>query len=177
MALRDLPFVAMGGQPAFEPAALERFVAAPRIAVLAYTRASGRPAQVPIWYDYTGGAFDMISTSTSPKVRALGREPRAALTIQDERPPYRAVIIDGTVTLEALDGQSESDALAVRYFGRVGAAEYAKMTAEEYAHAGLTRMHLVPERVRGFDNTRLLSAPVLAWIRLRNVLPLPMEWV
>ena len=42
MALRDLPFQAAGGQPAFDPATLERFVAAPRVGVLAYTRRDGR---------------------------------------------------------------------------------------------------------------------------------------
>ena len=37
--LDDLPFTPFGGQPAFAPGAIERFVQAPRIAVLGYVRA------------------------------------------------------------------------------------------------------------------------------------------
>ena len=34
MSLGDLPFKPVGGQPAFERKALERFVAAPRVGIL-----------------------------------------------------------------------------------------------------------------------------------------------
>lgn len=178
MALRDLPFQAVGGQPAFDPAELERFVAAPRIAILAYARRDGSPNQVPIWYAYEAGRFVMLTSSTSPKAKALARNPRVCLTIQDETPPYRAVIVDGRVILESapVSGGLNSD-LATRYFGRIGGREYEKMTAEDNARTGLTRITLTPERVRGFDNTRLIGFGLRAFLRVRNVAPIPREWL
>jgi PPOX class probable F420-dependent enzyme len=178
MALRELPFQAMGGQPAFEPAALDRFVSAARVAVLAYTRRDGSPCQVPIWYAYDGTRFYIVTSSASPKVKALGRSPRASLTVQDEVPPYRAVIIDGETTLgEAPTKGGVTSDLAVRYFGKMGAREYEKMVAEENARTGLTLITFEPRRVRGFDNHRMIGAPLRAYMRLRQILPIPNDWL
>jgi len=177
--LDDLPFSALGGQPAFAPGTIEPFVRAPRVAVLAYVRADGRPGQAPLWYTYAYGAFFMSTTTGSPKHRALARDPRVCLTIQDERPPYRAILADGRVTLGPLPpgAANPTVTMAVRYFGRVGAAEYDRMTAEEYAQKGLTLITLRPTPLRGFDNTRAVSAPILAFVRLRNLLPIPRSWL
>jgi PPOX class probable F420-dependent enzyme len=173
-----LPFQAIGGQPAFEPDALERFVAAPRIGVLGYVRRDGTPNQVPIWYAYEDGCFRMTTTATSPKAKALARDPHASLTIQDETPPYRAVIVDGRVTIgpTPVTGGTSSG-LATRYFGKLGAREYERMTADEYAKTGLVLLTLTPERVRGFDNHRVIGAPLRLYMRLRNMLPIPREWL
>lgn len=178
-SLDALPFTALGGQPAFAPGTIERFVREPRIAVLAYLRADGRPGQAPIWYTYRDGAFFMSTTTGSPKHRALARDPRVCLTIQDERPPYRAILADGRVTLAALPpGDADPTAgMAVRYFGRLGAAEYDRMTAAEYAQKGLTLVTLRPTGLRGFDNSRAVSAAVLAFVRLRDRLPIPRSWL
>ncbi len=177
--LDDLPFAVLGGQPGFAPGAIEPFVSAPRAAVLAYVRADGRPGQSPIWYTHRDGAFHMSTVTGSPKHRALARDPRVCLTIQDERPPYRAVIADGTVELEPLDGSFDDPTagMAVRYFGRLGAAEYDRMTAGEYARTGLTLVTLRPKALRGFDNTRALGRGVLLFMRLRDRLPIPRSWL
>jgi len=175
--LDDLPFTPLGGQPGFAPGALDRFVGEPRIAVLAYTRADGRPGQTPIWYAYRDGAFELSTTTGSPKHRALLRDPRVCLTIQDERPPYRALLADGVVTLTPLAPESRDAALATRYFGRLGAREYARLTEEEYARTGLTRITLRPAALRGFDNTRAIGRATLAFMRVRDRLPIPRGWL
>lgn len=176
--LDELPFTALGGQPGFAPGEIERFVREPRIAVLAYVRADGRPGQAPIWYTYRDGAFLMSTTTGSPKHRALVRDPRVCLTIQDERPPYRAVLADGAVSLEPIEpGNDPTAGMAIRYFGRLGAAEYERMTADEYARSGLTLITLRPAALRGFDNTRAVSRAVLAFVRLRDRLPIPRGWL
>jgi len=177
--LDDLPFTALGGQPAFAPGTVERFVREPRIAVLAYVRADGRPGQAPIWYVYRDGAFFMSTTTGSAKHRALRRDPRVCLTIQDERPPYRAVLADGTVALAPIVAGADdpTEGIAERYFGKVAAAEYHRMTAEEYARTGLTLITLRPAALRGFDNTRAVNAATLAFVRLREWLPVPRSWL
>jgi PPOX class probable F420-dependent enzyme len=178
MKLTELPFQAMGPQPAFAPADLERFVAAPRVAVLSYVKRDGTPAQAPIWYQYRDGRFAMVTSKTSPKAKALARTGRACLTIQDEMPPYRAVIVDGTVTLSdvAVEGGINSW-LAMHYFGRLGGREYEKMSAEENHKHGLSLIAFEPVRVRGFDNHRLIGVGLRLFMRLRESLPIPRSWL
>jgi PPOX class probable F420-dependent enzyme len=178
MRLRDLPFQAIGGQPAFDPDELERFVAAPRIAVLAYVKRDGTPTQVPIWYAYENGTLLMVTSATLPKAKALARNPQVSVTIQDEMPPYRAVIIQGHVTMQSTPVRGgTSSRLATRYFGKLGGREYERMTVDEYTKTGLVLMTLTPQRVRGFDNTRLIGAPLRLYMRLREILPIPREWL
>lgn len=177
MKLTDLRFQAMGTQPAFTPTDLERFVAAPRIAILAYVKRDGTPAQAPIWYRYADGRFALVTAKTSPKARALGRAKRACLTIQDEMPPYRAVIVDGEVTIAdaPLEGGITSW-LATHYFGKLGGREYEKMTLEENRKTGLVVVTIDPVRVRGFDNHHLVGRALRLYMRLRERLPLPRTW-
>lgn len=178
MKLTALPFQAMGSQPAFAPEDLERFVAAPRVAILSYVKRDATPAQAPIWYQYRDGRFAMVTSKTSPKAKALARSKRACLTIQDEMPPYRAVIVDGDITLTdaPLEGGITSW-LAMHYFGRLGGREYEKMTAEENRKTGLSLITFDPVRVRGFDNHRLVGRALRLYMRLRESLPLPRHWL
>ncbi|HYC54641.1 MAG TPA: pyridoxamine 5'-phosphate oxidase family protein [Candidatus Binatia bacterium] len=177
MKLTDLPFQPMPPQPAFEKEELERFVSAPRIAMLSYTKRDGGPSQAPIWYRYEDGRFLMMTARNADKARALAREGRACLAIQDEMPPYRAVIIDGTVTLEDAPVEGGLNSwLAMHYLGKVGGREFEKMTVEENHKRGLVQITLEPTRVRGFDNHRIVGAGLRAYMRLRENLPLPRSW-
>jgi len=173
--LNQRPFKAIGGQPAFAPDDIVAFVDQRRIGVLAYVRSNGCPNQAPIWYTHRDGVFSMSTTTTGPKRRALERNPKISLTIQDERPPYRAVIVDGTALLRPLDDDAvdPTEGMATRYFGRVGAAAYHRMTHELYEASGLTLITLVPDEIKGFDNTNALTRGELAFTRLREHLPIP----
>ena len=175
--LTELPFRSVGGQPAFEPHKLEPFVSAPRIAVLSYVKRDGTPAQAPIWYRYDDGRFFMVTAKGSPKAKALARAGRASLAIQDDMPPYRAVIVDGEVTLSdvAVEG-GVNHWLATRYFGRIGGSEYEKMTAEANHKGGLSLIRFEPLGVRGFDNHRLVGRGLRLYMRVREILPVPREW-
>lgn len=178
VSLAAMPFRALGGQPPFAPRDIEPFVDARRIAVLAYVRADGRPNQTPIWYTYRGGAFHLTTTSGSPKHRALSREQRVTLTIQDEAPPYRAVIIDGTAALRPLDPDDDpTHGMAVRYLGKLAAASYDRMTREIYEQKGLTLITVTPTEVKGFDNRDALGASERLFVRLRERLPIPRRWL
>lgn len=173
-----MPFNALGGQPGFDPNKIDKFVDHNRIAVLAYIRQNGRPNQAPIWYTQRDGVFYMTTVTDGPKHRALRRNPEVSFTIQDERPPYKALIADGTVSLEPLDHDNDpTEGMAVRYFGRVGAAAYDKLTRETYETSGLTLISLVPDEIKGFDNTNALSTPGLLFVRLRERLPVPRSWI
>lgn len=175
--LDELPFQALGGQPGFAPQDIEDFVDDRRIATLAYVRGDGRPNQTPIWYTYRSGVFHMSTTTGSPKLRALEQRPDVTLVIQDEQPPYRAVIVEGRVTLRPLDGDDPTEGMAVRYLGRVGAKAYDELTEEVYAASGLTLISLVPDVVKGFDNLHALGRLERAWVSVRERLPLPRTWL
>lgn len=177
MRLTELPFQAMPPQPAFQPHDIEPFVAAPRIGILAYTKKDGSPSQVPIWYRYQDGKFLMLTGATSDKAKALKREKRACLTIQDDMPPYRAVIVDGDVTLEPAPPTGGLNSwLAQHYFGKIGGKEYEKMSAADATEHGLVTVILDPTRVRGFDNHRLVGRGLRLFMLIREIVPLPRSW-
>jgi PPOX class probable F420-dependent enzyme len=174
-SLDQLPFKALGGQPAFDPEDIVDFIEQRHVAVLAYVRSDGRPNQVPIWYTHLDGAFHMSTTTNGLKHRAIQRNPKISLTIQDERPPYRAIIVDGTASIRPLgDGAGDpTDGMSTRYFGRLGAAAYDRMTRELYEATGLSLITVIPDEIKGFDNTKALSRTELAFTRVREYLPIP----
>ena len=162
----------LGGQPAWEPDALAGFVRDARIAVMSYVRSDGRPGQAPLWYVERAGVLYANVTTDSPKHRALRRDPRVSITIQDERPPYRAVVFDSVVELVEQPDQPVTDGIEERYFGRIGGAEYRKRLDEVAGAAGFTEITMRPTDVRGFDNTVGLNSLTLAFLRVRPHLPL-----
>jgi hypothetical protein len=96
----------------------------------------------------------------------------------DERPPYRAVIADGAADLAPLETTADPTAgMAVRYLGRVGGDAYDKLTADTYQQRGQTLLALRPESLRGFDNSYALGRAELAFVRLRDRLPIPRRWL
>ena len=164
---------AIGGQPAWDPAELERFVSAPRIALLSYLRSDGRPGQVPLWYVVADGAFVANVGTGTPKHRALLRDPRVTVTVQDERPPYRAVTFDAVAELVDRPERAATAGIERRYFGRIGGAAYRRMLAESGQEPdGFTEITLAPKDLRGFDNTVGLHPLTVAFLRARPRLPL-----
>ena len=161
----------LGGQPQWDPDELGRFVRQARIAVMSYVRADGRPGQAPIWYVERDGVLYANVGTGSPKHRALRRDPRVGITIQDERPPYRAVLFDAVVELADQPARAATDGIERRYFGRIGGAAYRRMVAEEEAANGFTEITMRPTDVRGFDNTVGLHALTVAFLRVRPHLP------
>jgi hypothetical protein len=67
--------------------------------------------------------------------------------------------------------------LVMRYFGKIGGKEYEKMTAADNAKHGLVLITLTPKSVRGFDNHRMIGAPLRLYMRIRNLLPIPRSWI
>ena len=178
MHLAELPFQAIGGQPAFDTADLERFVDARRIGVVSYTKRDGTPTQIPIWYRYQDGRFKMISSTGAPKTKGMMRAGKATITIQDEMPPYRAATIDGELSFEdaPLSG-GLNDWLAYWYFGKLGGKEFLRLSEEHRNESGLTQVTLDPTRVRGFDNHKTVGAGLRLFMRFRESLPFVRNWL
>lgn len=87
-------------------------------------------------------------------------------------------MIDGTVELIDVGTTSPiSEEMANRYFGKVGADAYQSIAAEMRRSTGQVVVHLVPNEVKGFDNTRAIAKPLLGFIRLHRRLPIPKRWL
>ena len=70
-----------------------------RSAVLATTRADGRPHAVPVWYGMDGDDLLVNTGAATVKGRDLARDPRVALVVHDDRPPYAFVMVEGVAEL------------------------------------------------------------------------------
>lgn len=100
-----------------------------RPAVLATARADGRPHAAPVWYDVDHAQDATIVFTTGAdtvKGRNLARDPRLTLCVQDDRPPFSFVVLDGTA--ELVDDVDEVRAWAARIGGRYMGVD----RAEEY---------------------------------------------
>jgi nitroimidazol reductase NimA-like FMN-containing flavoprotein (pyridoxamine 5'-phosphate oxidase superfamily) len=69
-------------------------------AVLATTRADGRPQAAPVGYSLVGTKFVMASLADGQRVRNLRNKPHASLVItEDEGDEHGVVIAEGTTRL------------------------------------------------------------------------------
>jgi PPOX class probable F420-dependent enzyme len=104
-----------------------------RTAKLATVRKDGSPHVAPIWVALDGADLLFTTHETSLKGRSLRRDPRVAMSFDDERPPFSFAIVEGTATIiEDLDelvawatvigGRYMGDELADRYGRRNGVA-------------------------------------------------------
>lgn len=105
----------------------EAFLADLHVGVLAIERDGKGPLALPIWYAYADGDVLISMAADSAKTRLLRRAGRATMTVQDERPPYRYVSIEGPVSIEAYDDVDGYDieTVAKRYLGDEIGAQYA----------------------------------------------------
>ncbi len=99
-----------------------------RTGKLAYTSADGRPLVVPVWFVVEEGTLVFNTGKDTAKGRALARDPRAALCVDLEEPPYGFVQVQGTAELS--EDQAElvrtATAIAARYMGEDRAEQFGK---------------------------------------------------
>ena len=84
----------------------------------AYIGTDGAPRVIPIWFHWNGRELVMGTPLKAPKLKALKKNPKVALTIDDNQFPHRVLMVRGTVRLEPMDDIVPEYALAAeRYFG------------------------------------------------------------
>ena len=65
---------------------------------------SGAPLVAPVWIALDGDDIVFTTGETTGKGRALRRDPRVAICVDDDRPPFAFVIVHGTAEIsEELD--------------------------------------------------------------------------
>ena len=132
--------------------------------------ADGTPVPTPIWYRYRDGLLYFRTASSSVKASNVRREPRVSVCVQDERPPYKALIVHGRAEL-----RDDQDWLAKEvprhYLGLIGAMGY-QQTARTAVEAGPEVALVVrPERYASFDFSPDTPWYGRLWLRAKRVLP------
>jgi PPOX class probable F420-dependent enzyme len=116
-----------------------------RTGKLAVTRKNGMPHVVPIWFVLDGDDVVFTTGESVVKAKALRRDPRAALCVDLEAPPYNFVAIEGMVQLS--DDRDEmlewATKIGARYMGAARAEEFGRRNAA----AGEIMVRLTPQRV------------------------------
>ncbi|MEU6141160.1 PPOX class F420-dependent oxidoreductase [Streptomyces sp. NPDC047081] len=97
-----------------------------RTAKLSTVRADGSPHVTPIWFLLDGDDIVFNTAGTSVKGRNLVRDGRAALCVDDDRPPFDYVVLQGRARIS-------EDPDELRYWaGRIGARYMGEERAEEF---------------------------------------------
>jgi PPOX class probable F420-dependent enzyme len=97
-----------------------------RTGKIGVVRADGSPHVTPIWFVLDGPDLVFTTYSEGVKGKALRREPRASLCVDDDTPPYSFVTIMGEATISEDPGELRKWAtiLGGRYMGEDRAEEF-----------------------------------------------------
>jgi PPOX class probable F420-dependent enzyme len=107
-----------------------------RTGKLAVHRKDGRPHVTPVWFllddaDPDGVRVVFTTGQGSVKAGALRRDPRFALCLDDQQPPYSFVLLQCTAGLTAEPGQllSRATRLGTRSMGAERGVEFGELNA------------------------------------------------
>jgi len=106
-----------------------------RTGMLGYVAADGRPLVAPVWFvvdmDQDGGQLAFTTGRDTSKFRAIARDSRVVICVDDPRPPYSFVQVQGVATVsddprDVLDIATRTGA---RYMGPDRADEFGRRNA------------------------------------------------
>jgi PPOX class probable F420-dependent enzyme len=148
----------------------DRFLAGRHVAVLTTIGPDGRPVPTPIWYLYRDGVVYFRTASDAVKTENVRRDARVSVCVQDERAPYRAVIVHGTAELRDAE-PSLADELPRHYLGFVAAIGYKQAARQAIEQGPEITLVVRPERWTTFDFTPETPLVGRFWLLAKRVLP------
>ena len=103
---------------------------------IAVVNADGAPSVTPIWFLHQDNAILFTPRLKSAWYRRIQADPRVALCIDEDRLPYRKVLVEGVSELVHPPGEDDQWraqylAMAAKYVGDQGAARYVENTINE----------------------------------------------
>jgi PPOX class probable F420-dependent enzyme len=121
-----------------------------RTGMLGYLASDGRPLVAPVWFVVDNGQLAFNTGKDTAKGRALIRDPRVVMTVDDPHPPYSFVQIQGVAAISE-DPQDVLD-IAGRTGGRYMGAERAEEFGRRNGVPGELVVRILPTKVRkAFD--------------------------
>jgi PPOX class probable F420-dependent enzyme len=112
---------------------------------LGYLASDGRPLVAPVWFVVDGGELAFNTGKNTAKGRALARDPRVVMCVDDDRPPYSFVQVQGI----ASTSEDPDDVLdiATRAGGRYMGADRAEEFGRRNGVAGELVVRIKPTKV------------------------------
>jgi hypothetical protein len=99
------------------PENVQRFLAAPRAAVVGWVRGDGGSATAPVWFRFEDGVVQLSMAAEGPRARQLRQEPRFSLSVLGDS-WYSHVTLHCRAQTFTADAEFETlDALSVHYTG------------------------------------------------------------
>jgi PPOX class probable F420-dependent enzyme len=122
----------------------------PHTGKLATVRADGRPHLAPIWFAVDGREIVFNTGADTVKGRTLLRDGRMAMCVDDERPPFAFVTVEGTV--EIVEDAGELRRWAGIIGGRYMGADQADAYGARNGVPGELLLRLRPQRVTAWTD-------------------------
>jgi PPOX class probable F420-dependent enzyme len=99
-----------------------------RTGKLGYVASDGRPLVAPVWFIVDGDQLVFNTARQSAKGRALRRDPRVVICVDDQHPPYAFVQVQGVASVsdDADDLLDTATRIGGRYMGVERAEEYGR---------------------------------------------------
>ncbi|TMC47763.1 MAG: PPOX class F420-dependent oxidoreductase [Chloroflexi bacterium] len=116
-----------------------------RTAKLATTLRDGAPHIVPVWFLIDNERLVFMTWHESVKARSLRRDSRIAICVDDDKPPFAFVAIQGRASISTDPGKRARFArlIAARYMGPTRAEEFGARNDIE----GELVITVTPERI------------------------------
>ena len=110
---------------------VEFLSAGTRTGMLGYVAADGRPLVAPVWFVVDDGQLVFNTGRDTSKGRALARDSRVVICVDDPHPPYSFVQVQGvaTVTEDPQDVLDIATRTGARYMGADRADEFGRRNA------------------------------------------------
>lgn len=112
---------------------------------VATVRADGSPHITPVWFALDGETIVFTTGRESAKAKHLRRDPRVALCVDDETPPFSYVVVEGSATLS-----DDLDALlqwATRIGGKYMGADHAEAYGQRNGVPGELLVRVTPAKI------------------------------
>jgi PPOX class probable F420-dependent enzyme len=116
-----------------------------RTGKVAVNRANGRPHVTPIWFVLDGDDVVFNTGARSVKGRALARDPRVSICVDDDTPPFAFVLVEGIAELS--DDVDTMLPWATAIGGRYMGADHAERFGRRNAVAGELLVRVRPTRI------------------------------
>lgn len=140
--------------PRMTPAERAAFLAEPGIVMrISVVRADGSPLVTPLWFIHEDDSIYFTPRERSEWYACLKRDPRIALSIDEQPLPYRKVIVEGRAELVHDLGTDAAwrdryERIARRYVSADAAAAYIHTTIDQ--PRALFRVRLAHAKVRSW---------------------------
>ncbi len=121
-----------------------------RTGMLGYVAPDGRPLVAPVWFIVDNGELVFNTGRETAKGRALKKDSRVVICVDDPHPPYSFVQVQGIASVH--DGAEDLLEIATRIGGRYMGAHRAKEFGHRNAVPGELVVRVRPTKVNSAFN-------------------------